>query len=49
MSGYIKLRKDITDDPRLLELAEHYEKTAALYDRMGRWQEAKDLRKRIGA
>lgn len=25
MSGYIKLRKDITDDPRLLELAEHYE------------------------
>lgn len=30
-------------------LAEHYAKQAALYDRMGRWQEAKDLRKRIGA
>lgn len=36
-------------ETNLGDLTSHYERQAALYDKMGRWQEAKEIRARIGA
>lgn len=42
------LRSPQSIETNLGDLNAHYEKTAALYDRLGRWQEARDLRAKIG-
>lgn len=36
-------------ETNLGDLTSHYERQAALYDKLGRWQEAKEIRARIGA